>query len=101
MLPSVESKTAPISPAPLPEPVQPVHVTPAGRPSRRSRWVVAAVLVVVLAAAAGWALRQSLSKPQVDPNRKTTRVVRGVLERTLRLTGTTTTDNYATIAAPL
>src|ERR1700752_3585612 len=100
MLPSLESKTAPISPAPLPDPLQPVHIAPSRRPSRPWRWIVAAALVVVLAVA-GWMVRQSSSKPQIDPTRRTTRVVRGVLERTLRLTGTTTTENYATIAAPL
>ena len=87
------------SAAPAPQRASLQAVPPPG-PSRR-RWTVAVVLIVALAGAA-WYLRP---QPQGDPSAvasvKTVKAVRGVLQRTLRVTGSVTARHFSNIVVPL
>jgi HlyD family secretion protein len=87
------------SAAPAPQRASLQAVPPPG-PSRR-RWTVAVVLIAALAGAA-WYLRP---KPQGDPaaaaSVKTVKAVRGVLQRTLRVTGSVTARHFSNIVVPL
>ncbi len=59
------------------------------------------MLVAVVVSAAFWAIHSARrAKPEAFANIRTVKVVRGVLERTLRLTGSTTAKNFATVVAP-
>jgi RND family efflux transporter MFP subunit len=56
---------------------------------------------VVVVAAALWLLHSSRqAKPTANAEIRIVRVVRGALEQTLRLTGTTTAKNFATVYSP-
>jgi multidrug efflux pump subunit AcrA (membrane-fusion protein) len=87
------------SAAPAPQRASLQAVPPPG-PSRR-RWTVAVVLIAALAGAA-WYLRPN---PQGNPSAaasvKTVKAVRGVLQRTLRVTGSVTARHFSNIVVPL
>jgi multidrug efflux pump subunit AcrA (membrane-fusion protein) len=87
------------SAAPAPQRASLQAVRPPG-PSRR-RWTVAIVLIAALAGAA-WFLRP---KPRGDRSAaaavKTVKAVRGVLQRTLRVTGSVTARHFSNIVVPL
>src|SRR5690242_12929998 len=76
---------------------------PSVPPSRRRLWPLPVVLAAAAALSAGvYTPRpQSPSAAPAGPADRTARVIRGVLERTVRLTGTISTKNFATITAPM
>lgn len=87
------------SAAPAPQRASLEAVNPPG-PSR-SRWP-AAVLVVLIVAAAAWFLRpQRQSKPDPLASVRTVKAVRGVLHRTLRVTGSVAARNFSNIFVPI
>jgi HlyD family secretion protein len=58
-------------------------------------------LVLVFVSAAIWAIHTARrAKPEATVAIRTVKAVRGVLEQTLRLTGSTTAKNFATVVAP-
>src|ERR1044071_568972 len=71
--------------------------------SRRRIWPLLIVLMAAAALSAGvWTPRlQHAAADPTGPADRTARVIRGALERTIRLTGTITTKNFASIAAPM
>lgn len=83
--------------APAPQRVGPQPVPPV-RP--RARWPFVVVSLLILAAA-GWFLRPHPKKPAPAASIPTVRAVRGVLLRTLRLSGSISAKNYASIAGPV
>src|SRR5689334_21585005 len=93
------------SPARTPVPEKnpdPVSVVP--KPARKRKlWPLPVVLTAAAALSAGvWPPLPQHSAPEVfSPADRYARVVRGALERTVRLTGTITTKEFASIAAPM
>jgi len=90
-LPTTTAAPAPQTPGPQP--------VPAGKP-RRSRWPFLVLSLLVAAAAAAWWLRP---RPKANPTAAlpTVRAVRGVLLRTLRLSGSIAARHYASISGPI
>src|ERR1041384_1520024 len=73
------------------------------RSSRRRIWPLFVVLLAAAALSAGvWTPQaQRPTTEPITPADRTAKVIRGVLERTLRLTGTVTTKNFASVSAPM
>ena len=91
-----------LTPAPSSEKqLAPVTAVVAPRRARAKFWPIAALALIVLIAA-GWTLRpRGQAGETAVPAAKTARVVRGALARTLRLTGTVSARNFASIVAPV
>jgi RND family efflux transporter MFP subunit len=83
--------------APAPQRTRPQAV-PAGTP-RRSRWPFL-VLGLLLAAGAAWLLRPR-PKTSLTASIPTVRAVRGVLLRTVRLSGSISATHYVSISSPI
>ena len=88
------------TPQPAPE-VGPERVDlPRPGPGRK-KWLIVPVLIAA-AAGAAWLVRtRQAAKPAALLLVRTARVVRGDLDRTLRLSGTLSATNFANITAPL
>jgi HlyD family secretion protein len=76
--------------------LQPV---PPGAP-RRSRWPIFFVTLLLLAGAAWW-LRPRPKKQSAAVSIPTVRVIRGALQRTLRLSGSISAKNYVSVTGPI
>src|SRR5512140_3324848 len=79
---------------------KPVASKPDEKPSQRKWWIGAAVVIAV--AAGAWALRPQPVAEQANAMAtvKTTKVTVGSIQRTLRVSGSTTARNFANIVAP-
>src|SRR5215467_12591425 len=100
------SATAPglnLEPTHAPERLRP-RVAPAP-PEKRFSW--GKWILVALLAGGAWAAYyySTLSKPQTHfaqaPSIRTVKISSGTIERVLRLTGSTTAKNFASVAAPM
>src|SRR5262249_22471254 len=81
---------------------QPVSGVPRSAPRRRVWPLLIVAAAVVLLSAGVWTFRSGRSAAETaSPGDRTARVIRGALERTIRLTGTITTKKFASIAAPM
>jgi multidrug resistance efflux pump len=88
-----------LTPDPGQEPAQPL---PAPQTSSRTWWPAVILLAAVLAAGTAWYLRpRRQQNPEAAPGARLARVVRGTLHRTVRLTGSITTQKFATVSAPI
>lgn len=93
------------SPSRFPEPSKPSAPAPVPvpeRPAGRSKWLLGIPIgLITFLGAAVWMWNQrERPNPQAVAAR-TTRVVRGPLARSIRLTGSVSAKNYASISAPL
>src|SRR5262245_6146156 len=92
--------------SPAPETQKPSSPGPIAAPPARPRvnkWLIAIPVVLVLvlvAAGVAWKLRPAVPAQSAVATR-TTRVVRAVLARTVRLTGTVSAKNFASVSAPV
>jgi multidrug efflux pump subunit AcrA (membrane-fusion protein) len=83
-------------PAPQPSP----GACPAPEPSPKYLWIWIVALITVLAAAAAIVHPWRTARPDVQTAIPTIRAVRGILLRTVRLSGTIEARHYADILAP-
>ncbi len=89
---------------PVPPPVQPAPPSPTRVPHRRSRKGILLLLAVVFAvaiAAAWFALRRPTQPATPAAMARTAKIVKGTLERSVRVSGQTSARNYANVIAPL
>lgn len=95
-----------LNPAPLrtPEPPRPAVESPAP-PARHSAWGAWALIAIVCVGAWGAYRFFTRTKPQNENSQavtiRTAKVTNGPIERVLRLTGSTTAKQFATVAAPM
>ena len=96
------------SPAPLTAPIPPAHEPESPRPLRKGRrkiWWFLGVLVVIAAIAVGalWQKQVAVRRKAVGAGGvavRTYTVRNGIVEKTLRLTGTTAAEHYVSLIAP-
>jgi HlyD family secretion protein len=70
-------------------------------PAARRWWVMAGLaIILLLVALAWWRWPVWRAKPSPVASIRTVKVIRGVLEQTLRLTGSTTAKKFATVFSP-
>src|SRR4051812_20416504 len=71
-------------------------------PPERSRWPLVVIAIVVIAAGAVWQFRSRAAAKQAGaPTVKTVKAVRGVLQQTLRVTGSVAARNFTNVFAPI
>jgi HlyD family secretion protein len=68
---------------------------------KSSRWPVV-LLILIVGGAAAWQIRvQRQSKPSIANSIQTVKAIRGVLQRTLRVSGSITASSFSNIFAPI
>ena len=89
-------------PGPILTPPSPGTPRPAASPEHPSafRWLIVGLLLVIVAAAALLIRNHQQAKPNPLASIRMVRVVRGVLEQSVRLTGSTSAKSFATIVSP-
>lgn len=87
--------------APLEKPAGPKPVAPAPRRYKRRKVWLLAILLVAAGIAAWYMLKPARQQVAAAAAVRTAVIGTGVLEQTMRITGTTTAGNYVNIAAPL
>src|SRR5579859_5690969 len=89
------------SPVEMPAGVRPAPVEPAAARPSRWKWWAALGAVVLAGASAYFLLRGTSQQPAAQSTVRTAKVFVGTLDRVLRVTGTTTARNFASITAPM
>ncbi len=87
--------------APLEKPAGPKPVAPAPRRFKGRKVWLLAILLVAAGIAAWYMLKPARQQVAAPAAVRTAVIGTGVLEQTMRITGTTTAGNYVNIAAPL
>src|SRR5260370_1006324 len=86
----------------IPNPGQQPALSPMPVPARRrSRWLFAILLAAGMLVAAWYLRPRPLENANSAPAVRLARVIRGNLQRTVRLSGSIGTKNFTTIAAPI
>src|SRR5438270_7348386 len=79
-----------------------LQMVPSSGPARR-RWPWIAVAILLVAGLGAWQLRSRIAAKQAAaaPAVKTVKAVRGVLQQSLRVTGSVTARNFSNVFAPI
>ena len=87
--------------APTPQRTDLEMVPPSG--PGRSRWPFIAVAILLMLGVGAWQLRSRIAAKRAAavPAVKTVKAVRGVLQQTLRVTGSVTARNFSNVFAPI
>ena len=99
---AISNPTPTPAPPEIPTPAAPVPVAPVpAKPSKRGWWIWAVVLAAAGLVAYQFLWREKQQKPAPVVVAKTVKVSTGILERKVRLAGSTSAREYANIVAPI
>ena len=86
-----------------PQPLAPPPVSAVPEKPSRKKWLWLAIVAIAAVVGVSYLLRPKSPEKQLAtaPVVRTTKVVQGVLKRTVRIAGTTSAKNFANISAPM